>query len=246
MALEPIDLTMTLRPGAGQNLTAVEALRAVLDAAAAWFRPFEVLGAAGSQRVDIKEIDPRATWRDLPLWRGESIDEFLPLTLIDPGAAGVSQALLDVLPPDGDALHGTAVGALRHALPQDGAREGWYGRMLTARSDTPEAALWNIARLELRWQPDWKEIGIHFPISGYPLTRQLPRLDDEWRIQSTGDLETVTRNRDALLSAASVLRGRLGLTAGDASWQINSEEALHPDDRRALQDWQIRLGRGEA
>jgi hypothetical protein len=117
--------------------------------------------------------------------------------------------------------------------------------MVVRRPETPEVALWNLVRVSLRWQDGWHEIGLHFPIAGYPLTAQAPVLDADWRIEPASDRDAVEANRRDILTNVARIRGLLGLTPERITWELNAEDALDPRDREALRQWQQRMQDGE-
>ncbi|AKV00685.1 hypothetical protein AKJ09_07348 [Labilithrix luteola] len=101
-------------------------------------------------------------------------------------------------------------------------------------------ALLTLAYIDFRWSKNWREIRLRFPMLGYPLSRQLPRFDDEGRPFGQQPADVVERNQRIVIGAFTHCASALGFEPAQVSWSVETEEgtpaAVHEAIAALLQE----------
>src|SRR5690349_18224252 len=115
MALDSINLTMTLREDRLPDLSGSRVLHLALEQwLPPFFRPFECRGAIGAERLELAATAPEGP---AGAWQGEHLNDASPLTTVNSDASGVIPLLAGYLKADEPTAYVTLTGALNHQPP---------------------------------------------------------------------------------------------------------------------------------
>lgn len=232
MGLDAITVDALLKADAAPGMSAGSFVEAALGWLPAFFAPREGLGSLDGARLE-RRLLSGVHRGAAELWSGESVSAELPLTTLVPESAAL------------EGIHAerscelVLFGGLRHRLPVGDAPEGWFGRVVF---DAPGSGLGRLVTVRVDWNELARGVSVSFHFAGYPLTRQLPVLDESLRVTCTDRLELVGHNRRSLREAFGRLPAALGVAPGELEFRIDAQRAILDADRRELAEWEAELG----
>jgi hypothetical protein len=228
--MQAIDLVLTLPMTGDLSAQPREILRRMMDQ---WlpdfFRPMECHALISGQAFD---QSPSAT-RGSPkaLWPGETVGAGALTQLT--GLPALTVEFLERM-PTGDWYSVQLIGGLRFIEPDAARGLEWYGRVVSRGANGVPAAFLALASLRFLWDEYVHQVRLVFPILGYPLSGQIPRVDEQGMPAGNQSPDTVERNRNFLVEAFARGPAAIGLKPSEVSWSTDAEEDTPAATREEL------------